>query len=83
MPFIAVQSSDEKEILHGKTNRAYIFSNFVVIFICLTVSVHFLLSSMVSLYHVNGMIAIACCDGEKSITCTICSIYSEPSPLPF
>ena len=46
-------SSDEKEILQGKTNRAYIFSNFVVIFICLTVSVHFLLSSMVFLYHVN------------------------------
>ena len=31
-------SSDEKEILQGKTNRAYIFSNFVVIFICFTVS---------------------------------------------
>ena len=41
MPFIAVQSSDEKEILQGNTNRAYIFSNFVGIFTCLTVSVHF------------------------------------------
>lgn len=54
MRFIAVrQLSDEKETLQGKTNRAYIFSNFVVIFICLTVSVHFLLSSMVLLHHVN------------------------------
>lgn len=56
VPFTAVQSSVEKEILQGKTNRAYIFSNFVVIFICLTVSVHFLLSSMVFLYHVNDQL---------------------------
>ena len=27
--------------------------------------------------------AIACCDGKKSKTCTICFIYNELSPLPF
>lgn len=55
MPFIAVQSSDEKEILQGKTNRAYIISHFMENFIFDGLSA-FLLSSMVFLYHVNDQL---------------------------
>ena len=80
-------SGDEKEIHQGKTNRAYIFSNFVVIFTCLTVSVHFLLSSMVFLHHVNDKLhgddSHRPLWWEKSKTCKTCVIYNEPSPLPF
>ena len=80
-------SGDKKEILQGKTNRAYIFSNFVVLFIRLTVSVHLLLSSMVLwttwMTNYKGTIAIACCDRKRSKTCTIYFIYKEPCPLPF
>lgn len=28
----------------------------------------------------KGTIAIACCDGKESKTCTICFIYNAPSP---